>query len=564
MKNIRQPIVTIAGHVDSGKTTILDSIRGTHVAKKEAGGITQKISFTGYPASLLQEKCSELLKKFKIEVKIPGFLFIDTPGHAAFTNLRKRGGSLADLAILVIDINEGMMPQTYESIEILRQSKIPFVVALNKIDAISGWRKIESELQKNIEMQSDYVKKDFDNKLYRIIAELSTLGLNVDLFFRVNDFTKQLALIPCSGKTGEGIKELLVMLTGLAQRFLIKKLALEKEGKGTTLEIKKERDMFYIEAILYDGTLKVNDEIFIASLDKPIKSKIRAIFEALPLGKGFKPVQEVSAASGIRLQLSKTAEVLSGMPFSTKESESLQKEVSEALRTDEEGVIIKADSLGSLEALLFLLRKENIPIGKVGMGNINKADVISAASNSPLNQVILGFNVVSEAENPEVSIITNNVIYKIIEDFKKWLDDKKLELEKESISSLTRPCKIKILQFVFHASKPAIFGVHVEEGMLKSGIEIMNSQGRKIDKIKAIQSENKTVEKAERGKDVAISLPNVTYGRQVRKNDLLYSDINEQEFLKLKENKKYLNQSEISVLQEIAEIKRKEKPTWGI
>jgi translation initiation factor eaIF-5B len=241
-QRIRQPIVTVVGHVDHGKTTLLDSIRGTCIASKEAGRITQKISFTKVPREIIIERCSNLLKKFNIKLNIPGFLFIDTPGHAAFTNLRKRGGALADLAILVIDINEGIMEQTKESIEVLKSNKVPFIVALNKIDTITGWSKKNESLMENIEKQSNFTKEEFDKKVYKIINELLISGFDSDLFYRIGDFTKQVAIVPCSAKTREGLSELIVMLAGLAQKFLQRKLTVGTEGRGTILEIKKRKD----------------------------------------------------------------------------------------------------------------------------------------------------------------------------------------------------------------------------------------------------------------------------------------------------------------------------------
>ena len=572
---IRQPIVCAVGHVDHGKTSILDSIRATKIAKKEAGGITQKISFTSFPSEYLEKRCGKLLEKLKIKVEIPGFLFIDTPGHAAFTNLRKRGGALADLAILVISITEGLMPQTLESIEILKENKIPFVVALNKIDAISGWKKASESLQEDIEKQSDYTKKNFDAKFYEIMNALTAEGFQSEIFYRINDFTKQVALIPCSGKTGEGIPELLAMLAGLSQKFLKGKLVTSEEAKGTVLEIKKERDIFYLESILYDGNLKLNDRIVIAGIDKPVITKVRALFEALPLAKGFKSVKEVHAAAGIRMSVPLAQEVLPGMPFVAaknveKASAEIQKEVSEAIETDEEGIIAKADSLGSLEALLILLRKKNILVSKVGIGNITKADIISASSNlkeNPLNAIVLGFNVeISEEarEEEKVKILTNDVIYRLIEDFEKWTAEKQLELQREALAELTLPCKLKVLHYIFRQSKPAIFGVHVESGILKSDIRLMNSEGEEIDRVKAIQSQKKAVQSAKKGEDVAISLPSITFGRQVNEGEILFSDINEHEFRNLKANKKLLSPNEITILQEIAKIKRTKKATWGL
>jgi translation initiation factor 5B len=228
---IRQPIVTVCGHVDHGKTSILDSIRKSTVAEGEAGGITQKISFTLFPKERILKRCP-LIEKKKLNLEIPGFLFIDTPGHAAFSNLRKRGGALADLAIVVIDINEGIKPQTAEVMEIMKLNKTPFIVALNKIDNISGWRKQADELKESIDMQSNMAKEQFIEKLLTLEGALHSYGFNALPFYEIEDFTKNLALVPCSAKTGEGITELLFTLCGLSQKFLKSRLELGKEGKG--------------------------------------------------------------------------------------------------------------------------------------------------------------------------------------------------------------------------------------------------------------------------------------------------------------------------------------------
>lgn len=574
---IRQPIITVVGHVDHGKTSILDRIRSTAVAAKEAGGITQKISFTTFPASILQEKSKQLLEQFKIKLEIPGFLFIDTPGHAAFTNLRKRGGALADIAILVIDINEGIMPQTAESIEILRANKTPFLIALNKVDAISGWRRISENLAENIEKQAMHVRTQFDTKVYKIVEALFAYSFNADLFTKISDFTKQIAMIPTSGKSGEGIPELLVMLAGLSQRFLKGELEIGKETKGTVLEIKKEKDMLYVEAIVYDGHLNQNDTLVVAGLEKPIVTRVRALFEALPLSKGFKPVKSVIASAGIRMQVPDASDILSGMPFLVakasdikKASQEVQKEVSEAIKLDKEGIIAKAESLGSLEALLILLRKSNIPVARVGIGNITKTDVISAFSNiqkNPLNAIVIGFNVdiSDEVKNEEkIKLLTNDVIYKLIEDFGAWRIKQYQETARQKLEVLSMPCRLKVLRFMFRMSKPAIFGVRVEAGNLVPEIPLMNQQGKHIDRVKAIQSEGKGVHSAKKGQEVALSLPGITFGRQIKEGDILYSELNESEFRKLKENKSLLSSEELNIMKEIAEIKRKEKSTWGL
>jgi translation initiation factor 5B len=163
-KYIRQPIVSVLGHVDHGKTSLLDYIRGSTVAAREAGAITQHIGATEVPINAIYNVCGELLKGKKFT--LPGLLFIDTPGHHAFTTLRIRGGSLADIAILIVDINEGFKPQTYESLRILKQYKTPFIVVANKIDAISGWQKTDGIAKNRINNQRVNVKNIFEEKIY--------------------------------------------------------------------------------------------------------------------------------------------------------------------------------------------------------------------------------------------------------------------------------------------------------------------------------------------------------------------------------------------------------------
>jgi len=348
-KEIRQPIVTIVGHVDHGKTSILDQFRHSCVQGGEAGGITQKISFTSYPMEQLKLACP-LIETSKIKLEIPGFLLIDTPGHAAFTNLRKRGGSLADLAILVIDVSEGIKPQTVEVIQILKMNKTPFVIALNKIDKITGWRQLDSDLKTSIEMQDERVKQVFNERYYTLIGALQLHGLDADLYYNIQDYTKKIAMVPTSAQTKEGIPELIMMLCGLSQKFLKKRLELNKDPKGVMLEIKKEKVTQYMEAIIYDGVLRRTDEIAVASFDgEPIVTKIRILEEIEPLCSRFKTTDEVKASTGIRMQLINKTKILPGMPFVKFKNnlgeikELFKKEFGENIKIDKKGIIAKAD-----------------------------------------------------------------------------------------------------------------------------------------------------------------------------------------------------------------------------
>jgi len=578
MTKIRQPIVTVVGHVDHGKTSILDKIRGTSIQESEAGGITQKISFTTLPKENIKKRAGIILDQFKIPLEIPGLLFIDTPGHAAFTNLRKRGGSLADIAVLVIDINDGIKPQTAEVLQILKANKTPFIIALNKIDNISGWKTSESLLSlESIKKQATNVQQNFDEKFYTLVGALHSYGFNAEIYSKITDFTQNLAIIPCSAKTGEGISEILAMITALSQKFLKERIKVKEQGKGVVLEVKKDKAANFLECILYDGKLSNKDEIAIASFDNPILTKVRNIQEAKPLNKGFKTETEVEAATGIRLQITSKEDILPGMPFQVisekntfeKIAEEFAEEISEEIQTSEFGIVAKADSLGSLEALLVLLGQKQIPVIKAGIGPISKKDVYLANTLPEEDRIILGFNteLSSEAEVDElknIKVLTNPVIYKLIEDFEKWKEQKLHDIERRKLDELPTISKITILDFVFRNSSPAIFGVGVNGGILKKGERFINKNDEKIGQIKGIQEDKNNVQEATQGKEVAISIPGVNFERQLKVNESLYTNLSETQFRKFKEHKDLLTSKEKLILQEIAQIKRRENPTWGI
>ena len=587
---LRSPICSVLGHVDHGKSSILDSIRGTSVVKGEAGFITQAIGASIIPLETIKKKVGPLLESLNMKFTIPGLLFIDTPGHAAFTSLRKRGGALADIAIVVIDINEGFKPQTAEAIEILRSNKTPLIIAANKIDLVPGWKSAEKPVLQNIQQQSPEVMTKFEQKLYELVGQLhEKFQMNAERFDRVEDFTKQVAIVPCSAKTGEGLPELIMVVAGLAQRFLEKCLDCNVEGhaKGTVMEVKEEKGLGKtIDVIIYDGTLKVNDTIVIGGINEPIVTKVRALFEPMPLAEmrekkaKFSSVKEVTAATGVKISAPDVEKAIAGMPViavQTKEEiekakESVQNEVAEVLiETEKEGVVIKADNIGSLEALIKLLKEKEITIRNASIGNITKKDIADAESNfekDPLQSAILGFNV-SVPEDvvvpKKVKIILNDVIYRLIEEYGKWKAEAAKNIEAMKLDLLTRPCKIQILSgYIFRQNNPAIVGVEVLGGKLRTGMHIMNSEGREITEVKSIQMEKENVSEAAKGKQVAVSLPNVTVGRQINGNDILYSSIPEEEFRKMKELKKYLSHDEIEAIKEIALIKRKSNALWGV
>ena len=584
----RSPICTIMGHVDHGKSSILDRIRGTAIAENEAGGITQAIGTSMIPREVLVKVCSEFFSKLGQEIKIPGIVFIDTPGHEAFTNLRKRGGNLADIAILVVDVTEGFKPQTVESIDILRAYKIPFIVAANKIDKITGENFKPDNLLKGLASLDERTRNLIDTKIYELVAQLYDNGFNAERFDRVNDFTKQIAIVPVSARTGAGITEMLAVLIGLAQRFLDENLLYSVSGKaaGTIIEVKEEKGLGKtLNVVIYDGVIRKGDTLVIGNIGEPIITKVRGLFLPAPLSEmrdkktRFKSVEKVIAATGVKIFAPLPNNVISGMPVRVADNDNIERvkrEINEdvddvIINTDEMGVVARADSLGSLEALISILKKGGIPIRKALIGEITKKDIIDAESNyknNPLLAVIFAFNVgVSEEllnSSDRVKIIQGDVIYKLIEEYERWVEEEKKKEEKSRLKNINRPFKIKILKgYVFRQKDPAIVGVEVMGGILKVGITLMKNR-KKVGIIRGIQAEKESLSEAKKDSEVAVSIDGPIVGRQIKEGDILYSYLSEREFRALKNIKDLLAGDEIEVLKEIAEIMREENAIWGI
>lgn len=581
---IRQPIVGVLGHVDHGKTTFLDYIRGTTVAAREAGAITQHIGATEVPIDVIYKLCGKLLggRKFTL----PGLLFIDTPGHQAFTTLRKRGGSVADLAVLIVDINEGFKTQTYESLNILKQYKTPFVLALNKIDTITGWRRFEGAINERLEKQSELARSIFEEKLYDIIGTLYENKFNADLYVNIKDFRRTVAIIPISAKTGEGIDELLMVLVGLAQKFLEENLSVEKgPGKGTVLEVKEEVGLgTTIDSIIYSGVVRKNDTIAVGAKDRPVITKIKALLKPKPLDEirdpreRFDMVDEVHAACGVKIAAPNLENVTPGSPLrvvTDTNKEEVLREIEEQteihIELDEEGIVIKADTIGSLEAIAKEAKSRGIKIRKAEVGHVSKRDIIDAGSSKdPLNRLVLAFNVriLPEAEEEmagkEVEVLKDEVIYTLMEKYEKWVERKKEEIERKRRKEYIHPAMIKFLpEYVFRMSDPAIIGIRVIAGRIKPGIKLMREDGRVIGTIKSIQSEKKSLQEAIQGQEVAIAIDGATVGRQIKAGEILYTDIPEKDVKKLKEMD-VLTSDERDVLEKIIQIKRKTDKFWGI
>ena len=589
---IRQPIVSVLGHIDTGKTLLLDKIRKSTVQAREVGGITQHIGASYFPVKTLTQICGPLLKGLKTDVQIPGLLVIDTPGHEAFANLRKRGGAVADIAILVVDVLKGFEAQTYECIDILKEKKTPFLVAANKIDRLPGWKpKHEETFSASYRSQDPYVQQGLDEQLYQIIGTFSRLGFRTDRFNNVSDFTKTIAIVPTSAKTGEGIPELLAVLVGLTQQYLRSRLkTTEGPAKGTVLEVKEEPGLgITINAIIYDGILQKGDLIVVGAKEKPIVTNIRAIFLPKPLDEirdprdKFSSVDSVSAAAGVKIAAPNLEEALAGAPLYAVPSEARLEEyvdlVSEEVEqikiaTDVDGVVLKTDALGSLEAIAESLKRNNVQIKMADVGDVSRRDVTEAVvvkEREPLKGVVLAFNVKvlpdaeEEAKNRDVPIFNHKTIYNLIDDYLQWVKKEEETRLGEEFDRLVKPGKVKFLPgYVFRKAKPAVVGVEVLAGHIKPKYVLVKEDGRNDGEIMQIQDRGKAVPEANVGLQVAISLSKTIVGRHIHEGEVFYVRVPEAHAkVLLTKFQERLTPEEIGALNEFIEIMRLEFPFWA-
>lgn len=593
---LRQPVVVVLGHVDSGKTSLLDKIRGTAVQSRESGGITQHIGASFFPIDTLKQICGPMLKSLGGgEIKVPGLLVIDTPGHEIFTNLRTRGGSAADISILVVDVQRGLEVQTYESLEILKARKVPFVVALNKIDTISGWRKSKTPfVTESLKLQQKPVQDALDEKIYTVVGALSRIGIDSEALYRVRDFTKQVAIVPVSARSGEGIPELIGVLIGLTQAYLKKRLTISDlaPARGLVLEIKQEAGLGETaNIILLDGRLSVGDEIVVAKKEGPTVTRVKGMFLPKPLDEmrdlrdKFAPVSTITAAAGVKIITPDLEGVLAGSPVLGVPSDgsvsveslkaNIESEIKQVVRSSENnGIILKTDTLGSLEAVSEMLKRRGVPVRVSDIGPITRRDIVEAASVKkvdPYHGVVLAFGVKllpdaeRQAQDLNVKVFQDQVIYSLIDNYLDWVNHEQTEERRAGLSSITPLGKFQFLRgFVFRRNDPAVFGIEVMGGKIKQKASFMNSEGKLIGFIHQIQEEGKTVQELEKGRQASISVNGPTIGRQINEGDKFYTLPSEGEVKTL--NEKYvaaMSQEDAELLKEIIEVRRKTSPLFG-
>lgn len=562
----RSSIVCILGHVDTGKTKLLDKLRHTNVQDNEAGGITQQIGATFFPKEVLDAE----IRKIDGDIKClsNGIMIIDTPGHESFYNLRKRGSSLCDIAILVIDLMHGLEQQTKESIQILRQRNCPFVIALNKIDRLYMWEKHDwSPFNETFKKQPADTQGEFYDRLSTVLNELSEQGLNCNLYWENKNLRKYVSIVPTSAITGEGIPDLIMIIVKLTQTFMLKNIAYQDKLECTVLEVKNIEGLgTTVDVILTNGILRETDTIVLCGMNGPIVTIIRALLTPQPLKElriknEYVHHKSIKACIGVKISANNLEEVVCGTSLfvanTPEEVEECKKKVMTDIsnvfdHVDKSGVglYVMASTLGSLEALLIFLNDSKIPVFAVNIGTVQKKDVKKASimreKGRPEYSVILAFDVkvdpdaVKEAAVLGVEIMAKDIIYHLFDSFTEYMKKIEDEKKKTKLTEAVFPCELKIIEdYVFNKKDPLIMGVKIVAGILKIGTPLYVPDKKiKIGNVLSIELNKKGVEKATKNQEVCIKVegePHITFGRHFDATQKVYSKITRENIDVLKE-----------------------------
>lgn len=562
--NLRAAVVCVLGHVDTGKTKILDKLRRTNVQDGEAGGITQQIGATNVPIDAIRESTKHVKGFDENKFKIPGLLIIDTPGHESFSNLRNRGSSLCDIAILVVDIMHGLEPQTIESINLLKTKKCPFIVALNKIDRLYDWQTMNrKDVQDIVKSQAINTQREFEKRSKDVIVQFAEQGLNAALFYENPDPRSYVSLVPTSAITGEGMGNLLSLIVDACQGPLAKRLMYSEELQATVLEVKALPGLgTTIDCILVNGILREGETMIVAGTDGPIVTQIRSLLMPQPLKElrvknAYIEHREVKAAQGVKIAAKDLEKAIAGLNLQVAHKpdevdvlkEEIAKELTSALgniRLVERGVYVQASTLGALEALLDFLKSSKIPYAGIRIGPVVKKDVMKASimlEHDSQYATILAFDVKIERDAQEladslgVKIFQADIIYHLFDKFTSYREELKQRKRDENKHIAVFPCKLRILpQYIFNSRDPIVMGVMVEAGIVKEGTPLCvpSKDFVELGMVTSIEYNHKPVESARKGQEVCVKIEPIPgeapkmFGRHFDEKDFVVSKISRQ------------------------------------
>ncbi|KAF5372013.1 hypothetical protein D9615_008054 [Tricholomella constricta] len=570
--DLRSPICCILGHVDTGKTKLLDKIRQTNVQEGEAGGITQQIGATYFPVDAIKTKTTVMNRDGSQEYNIPGLLIIDTPGHESFTNLRSRGSSLCNIAILVVDIMHGLEAQTLESLRLLRDRKTPFIVALNKIDRIYSWDPTpDGAFRESLEKQSKSVQREFEDRVAKTILAFAQEGLNACLYYDNKNFARNVSLVPTSAITGEGVPDMIMLLVNLTQQRMSDRLMYLSELECTVLEVKVIEGLgTTIDVVLSNGILREGDRIVVCGLNGPIVTQVRALLTPQPLRElriksAYVHHKEVKAALGVKITAPDLEKAIAGSRLLVvgpdDDEDDLKEEIMSDLTTllnsidkSGRGVCVQASTLGSLEALLDFLKVSKIPVSGINIGPVHKKDIMRAATmleKAKELACILCFDVPIDkeaerlAEEMGIRLFKADIIYHLFDSFKAYNDEITEAKRKDAAPQAVWPCRLRVIA-AFCKRDPIILGVDILDGSLRVGtpLAVVKTDpvtGKKdivpLGKITSLEINHKTfdiVKKAQAGAGVAVKIEHAVYqsakmfGRHFDDKDELLSHISRQ------------------------------------
>ena len=555
-ETLKSPICSFMGHVDAGKTSLMDVIRNTKVQEKEAGGITQSIGSSFVNIEDIVDITNVINGKFEVKPEIPGILIIDTPGHEAFNTLRERGSSLCDIAILVVDINDGVKPQTIESIKLLRDKRVPFVIAATKLDTIYNYKVTEEiSLRKALKQQKKETINMIETSMYDIQYELEKEGIKSVFYFKNKNPQKVYSIVPVSSRTKEGIADLLALMIYISQNWMNKKITYQEEVDATIMESYQDsKHGWVLDIILKNGTINVGDKFIVCGRES---SRTITVRKLLVKKNKLEDVKSVRASDGIRVIASNCDNCYSGTklyPIDNNEKEVLQianEEIDNYWKSfdlDQIGVCIQAKTFGELDALYQLVKKDGIPIMSVSLKKLGEKDFdrikIKTDNIDDLEyNTLLYFGELDNfdkfdkvAKEKGIKLFNSEIVYGLIDEYKKYSKQCLEERQKKQIASgnAIYPCKLKIFKqhiYMKGGTNNLLFGVKVLEGKLRIGSPLYVVKKERFEKDKiynmktekeyglgivtSLQKNNEDIELANQGDEVCIRLDNV--------NELIFS-----------------------------------------
>ena len=492
-------------------------------------------------------------------------MVIDTPGHESFTNLRARGSTLCDIAILVVDIMHGLEQQTRESLKLLRQRKCPFIVALNKVDRLFEWKSMpDADIQKALKKQEQHVQDEYHNRVNNLITAFAEEGFNAELYYKNKDPKHFISLVPTSAHSGEGICDLLIVKIQMVQRFIESKVRYKEDLECTVLEVKPIIGIgTTIDVILVNGTLRTGDRAVLCGINGPLVTDIRGLLTPQPMKELRVKSQYihhnvVHAAIGVKVMANNLEEAVPGTPLFIANTDEALKIAKDSVMNDfkniltkvsktDIGVAVQSSTLGAMEALLCFLESSKIPVSTIGLGPLHKRHLHSIQNmreKNPKYAVVLAFDVAITPEAEEyakanhIQIFKAQIIYHLFDEFIRYSKEYEERIKEKNRQIAIFPAEVKILGKI-NAKNPLIIHINVERGQLHMGTTLINSQKKEIGIIQRMQWDKKDITIAKRTKEAIIqftSKENITYGRQIDEGDILSSLISRVSIDALKES----------------------------